>query len=93
MREEVTRGQLKFVLQLTLYANITNDPTEKVNSLLMNLVFRCPAGAVQRHRKDFSPLDLSMWLSSGAVFCLLLDWDSVRTSGGFKTDLQGGEQD
>lgn len=90
---KVTRGQLRFILLLCFHANIKNDPTEKVNSLLTNLAFRCPAGAVQRHRKDFSPLDLSTWLSSGAVLCLLLAWDRVRTSGGFKSDLDGEKKE
>lgn len=92
VHEEVTREQLKFILLLSFYTNIKNDPTEKVNSLLMNLLYRCPAGAMQIQRR-FSPLDLSMWLSSGAVLCLLFAWDSVRTSGGFKSDLHEREQE
>lgn len=64
VREEVRRGQLRFLLLLNFCANIKIDPTDKVNSLLMNLVFRCPAGAMQRHRKDFSAFDLSMVLCS-----------------------------
>ena len=51
VREEGTRGQLKFMLLLDFYANLKNDRAEKVNPLrmLMNLWY---SGALQERCRD-----------------------------------------
>lgn len=51
VHEEVTRGQMKFMLLLSFYANLKNDHAEKVNPLqtLVNLWY---SGALQETRRD-----------------------------------------
>lgn len=51
VREEVTRGQLKFMLLLSFCVNLKNDGAEKVNPLqtLMNPWY---SGALQERCRD-----------------------------------------
>lgn len=51
VREEVTRGQLKFMLLLSFYANLKNDRAEKVNPLQM-VMNRWYSGALQERCGD-----------------------------------------
>lgn len=68
VREEVTRGQLKFILLLTFYTNIKNDPTEKVNSFAHDSGIQVSCRSKCRDTEKIFHLLISAW-SSHLVLC------------------------